>query len=76
LEEKPYLEVLIEREFAQPDDIPQALALVKESQGIERSRALAAHHAQIAVQSLAVLKPSTSAQTLIDLADYVLSRLY
>ena len=76
LEEKPYLEVFIEREFAQPDDIPQAIALVKESQGIERSRALAAHHAQIAVQSLAVLKPSTSAQTLIDLADYVLSRLY
>jgi all-trans-nonaprenyl-diphosphate synthase len=24
LEEKPYLEVLIEREFAQPDDIPQS----------------------------------------------------
>jgi all-trans-nonaprenyl-diphosphate synthase len=51
LEEKPYLEVLIEREFAQPDDLEQALDLVKESHGIERSRELAAHHAQIAVQN-------------------------
>lgn len=76
LEEKPYLEVLIEREFAQPDDISQALTLVKESKGIERSRALAAEHTEIAVQNLASLKPSESCQTLIDLAEYVLSRIY
>ena len=76
LEEKPYLEVLIEREFAQPDDIAQALTLVKESKGIERSRALATHHAQLAVQNLTLLNPSASTQALIDLADYVLSRLY
>ena len=76
LEEKPYLEVFIEREFAQPDDLQQALALVKESKGIERSRALAAEHAQLAVQSLSVLKPSVSTQALLDLADYVLSRVY
>ncbi|HBB31818.1 MAG TPA: solanesyl diphosphate synthase [Cyanobacteria bacterium UBA8803] len=76
LEEKPYLEVLIEREFAQPDDINQALALVMESKGIERSRKLAAHHAQLAVENLAPLKPSESAQALRDFADYVLSRMY
>jgi all-trans-nonaprenyl-diphosphate synthase len=76
LEEKPYLEVFIEREFAQPDDLQQALALVKESKGIERSRTLAAEHAQMAVQSLSVLKPSVSTQALLDLADYVLSRVY
>src|SRR4028119_481036 len=76
LEEKPYLEVLIEREFAQPGDLEQALALVKESHGIERSRELASHHALIAVQNLASLKPSESSKALIDLADYVLSRLY
>jgi all-trans-nonaprenyl-diphosphate synthase len=76
LEEKPYLEVLIEREFAQPDDLDQALALINESQGIERSRELAAHHAQLAVQNIAQLKPSESSKALIDLADYVLSRLY
>jgi all-trans-nonaprenyl-diphosphate synthase len=76
LEEKPYLEVLTEREFAQPDDWEQALSLVKESHGIERSRELAAHHAQLAVQNLVNLKPSESSKALIDLADYVLSRLY
>src|SRR4028118_1203433 len=76
LEEKPYLEVLTEREFAQPDDWEQALTLVKESQGIERSRELAAHHAQLAVQNIVNLKPSESSKALIDLADYVLSRLY
>ena len=76
LEEKPYLEALIDGEFAQPEDLEQAIALVKESRGIERSRELAAHHAQIAVQNLTQLKPSKSSQALIDLADYVLSRLY
>ena len=76
LKEKPQLELLIEREFAQAGDIEQAIALVKEGQGIERSRELAAHHAQAAVQNLAKIKPSESCQALIDLADYVLSRLY
>lgn len=76
MEEKPYLEVLIEREFAQPDDIEQALALVRESEGIERSRKLAAYHAQLAVENLTVLKPSECATALRDLCDYVLSRLY
>lgn len=76
LEEKPYLEALIEREFAQEGDIEQAIALVKDSKGIERSRELAAHHAQAAVVRLAGLSQSESKQALIDLADYVLSRLY
>jgi all-trans-nonaprenyl-diphosphate synthase len=76
LEEKPYLEALIEREFAQDGDLEQAIALIKDSQGIQRSRELAAQHAQSAVQHLNDLPPSESRQTLIKLADYVLSRLY
>ena len=76
LEEKPYLEVLIDREFAQPEDINKAIALVMESRGIERARELAAHYAQAAVQNLSELKPSDSSKALIDLADYVLSRPY
>ncbi|MGQ4646005.1 solanesyl diphosphate synthase [Lyngbya aestuarii] len=76
LEEKPYLEVLIEREFTQPDDLKQALGLVEESQGIEHSRELAAYHAKAAVQYLSNLKASESSQALIDVADYVLSRIY
>lgn len=76
MEEKPYLEVLIEREFSQAGDIEQAIALVRESNGIQRSRELAANHAKLAVQHLDCLKPSDATQALIDLADYALSRLY
>lgn len=76
LEEKPYLEALIEREFAEEDDLEQAIALIKDSCGIERSRELAAHHAQAAAQHLTDLHPSESRQTLMKLTDYVLSRMY
>ncbi len=76
LKEQPFLETLIEREFNQDGDIDQAIALVLNSQGIERSRELAAHHAQSAVQCLADLPPSESRQALIEMADYVLSRLH
>ncbi|HEY9810345.1 MAG TPA: solanesyl diphosphate synthase [Halomicronema sp.] len=76
LEEKPYLEVLIDREFSQEGDIEQALAFISESKGIERSRELATHHAQEAVQHLLKLPPSECRQALMDLAEYVVSRLY
>lgn len=76
LEEKPYLEVLIDREFAQPNDWEQALALVKESQGIDRARDLARQHSRLAIACLDSLPASSSRQTLHKLADYVLSRLY
>lgn len=76
LEEKPYLEVLIEREFAEEDDLEKAMSLIKESNGISRSRELAAHHAEVAVKHLNCLEPSECSEALVKLADYVLSRLY
>ncbi|MBW4674247.1 MAG: solanesyl diphosphate synthase [Desmonostoc geniculatum HA4340-LM1] len=76
LAEKPYLEVLIEREFAQEGDLEQALALIQDSQGIQQARELAAHHTKLAIEHLAVLPPSESQQALINIADYTLSRLY
>ncbi|WP_427159209.1 solanesyl diphosphate synthase [Aliinostoc sp. HNIBRCY26] len=76
LAEKPYLEVLIEREFAQAGDLEQALDLVQASQGIQKARDLAAHHTKLAIDHLAVLPPSESHQTLINIAEYGLSRLY
>ena len=76
LEEKPYLELLIEREFSEEGDLDKALALVRESNGIERSRKLAHHHAKLALKSLECLKPSPCRQALAELADYVLERLY
>jgi all-trans-nonaprenyl-diphosphate synthase len=76
MEENPYLEVLIEREFSEEGDIEQALSLVKESNGIQKARELAIYHAKLAVQHLECLTPSTASQALADMADYALSRLY
>ncbi|BBD58629.1 polyprenyl synthetase [Nostoc sp. HK-01] len=76
LEEKPYLEVLIERQFAQAEDLEQALALIQDSRGIQQARELAAHHAKLAAKEIEILPPSESRQALIDITEYVLSRLY
>lgn len=76
LEEKPYLEALIEREFAQEGDFEQAMTLIKDSQGIQRARELAAYHAKSAVEHITDLLPSEPRQALINMADFVLSRLY
>lgn len=75
LEEKPELKTLIEEEFEQPQDLEKALALVETSKGIQRSRDLAAYHAKLAVEHISQLPSSPTRQTLIDMADYVLSRL-
>lgn len=76
LEEQPCLEALIDREFAQEGDLEQALKLIADSQGIQRARELAAHHAQVSSEHIAILEPSESRQALINMTDYVLSRLY
>jgi all-trans-nonaprenyl-diphosphate synthase len=76
LEEKPHLETLIEREFAEIGDLEQALSLIHDSQGIERSRELAADHAKVAVEHIETLPASESRQALVNMTDYVLSRLY
>ncbi|MFM1843847.1 MAG: solanesyl diphosphate synthase [Cyanobacteriota bacterium] len=76
MEEEPFLRTLIEREFTQAGDIDQALQLVKNSNGIRRSRELAAYHAQLARQNLGCLGVSASRESLLELIDYVLSRLY
>jgi all-trans-nonaprenyl-diphosphate synthase len=76
LEEKPYLEALIERKFAQEGDLEKAIALIQASQGIERARALGAYHANQAVEHINELPPSESRQALINMTEYVLNRLY
>ena len=74
--EKPYLQVLIEREFCESGDIEQALELVRESQGIQQARDLAADHAEFALKYLNCLPTSACSQALVDTVDYVLSRLF
>ncbi len=76
MEEHPKLVELIATQFADQTDLDKALSLIHNSQGISRSRALASHHAKLAVAQLTDLAPSTSLQALVDMADYVLKRLY
>lgn len=76
LEEKPYLETLISRQFEKEGDLEQAIALIQDSHGIEKSRDLAAHHAHLAVEHIADLPASESKQALVDMTDFVLSRMY
>lgn len=76
MEETPYLTTLIEREFAQDGDFDEAMALVKASQGIDRSRELASQHVEQAVLNLAELPQSEPKRALEALSSYVLSRLY
>lgn len=76
MEETPYLAKLIEREFNQEKDIEKALAIVAESKGIQRSQELAKYYALLAIEQLDCLKPSPFSQSLTELVNYVLDRLY
>jgi all-trans-nonaprenyl-diphosphate synthase len=76
LQETPYLEVLIEREFSEVGDREKALDIVRTSGGIERSKEMAAQYGQSALKNLDVLSSSPSKQALHDLVDYTLNRVY
>lgn len=76
LEENSYIEVLIEREFSQEGDIEKALDFIHSSQGILRSKELANQYGQSALKHLDCLASSPSKEVLIELVDYVLSRIY
>ncbi len=76
LQERPALAGLIEREFSEDGDLDQALALVRGSEAIQRSRALAEGFANEAREAIAWLPPSESCSALLALPDFVLSRLY
>jgi all-trans-nonaprenyl-diphosphate synthase len=76
LEEMPQLSGLIEREFSEPGDLAQAIALIQSSDGIQRARELAKSEIKLAVSAIDWLPASSPKQSLIDLATYVLERLY
>ena len=76
MEEQPALAGLIEREFSQEGDLNQALDLVRQSSGIQRSRAMAEEMANEAGDCLAFLPSGSARDALLDLPEFVLSRLY
>jgi all-trans-nonaprenyl-diphosphate synthase len=74
--EKPYLQVLIEREFSEEGDLEEAIAIVKDGDGIDRAKELAEVHTEQAKASLTFLTASDSTKALRELTEYNLSRLY
>ena len=76
MEEQPALAGLIEREFSEEGDLTQALELVRQSSGIQRSRAMAEEMANEAGDCLAFLPSGSARDALLDLPEFVLSRLY
>ncbi len=76
MEEKPQLKVLIEKEFSNEGDIDLALNLVYESNGIQKAKDLAANHAQLALKHLDCLESTPSTKVLMELPEYVISRIY
>jgi len=75
MEEKPYLQVLIDREFSEDGDLEEALELVNQSNGIDKARSLASYHSDLALRSLDCLSTSTATESLAELTSYVISRV-
>ena len=61
VEEFPELSALVERRFKHSGDVQRAHELVKQSRGIERTRALAQEHADMAIAALEKLPAAESA---------------
>ncbi|MEM8719087.1 MAG: solanesyl diphosphate synthase [Cyanobacteria bacterium P01_G01_bin.39] len=76
LQQQPQLKTLIEREFSESEDLPQALELILNSDGIDQSRKLAKELASKAAQNLSCLTASDSKDALHELTNYAVSRLY
>ena len=75
LEERPALAGFIEREFCEPDDLDQALQMVRDCEAIPRSHALAKGFAREAREAIEWLPASEARAALCGLPDFVLSRL-
>jgi geranylgeranyl pyrophosphate synthase len=73
-EKHPSLHELISRNFEKQGDVQVASDFVRNSDGIDQTRKLAAMFCREAVQSLAVLEDSEAKQGLVDWAEKVLSR--
>ena len=76
MEEHPELTALIDRQFSGADDLDRALSMVRSSKAIPRTRELAETFARESREAIAWLPDSPSKRALMELPDFVLSRLY
>jgi len=73
-EEYPELNALIARKFCVGGDVEKARELVSKSQGIARTRGLAAEYSQRAVEAIKGLPPSSTRDALLALPNVLLHR--
>ncbi|GAA6061647.1 hypothetical protein JCM10212_002524 [Sporobolomyces blumeae] len=73
-EEFPELGEMIERKFAQPDDVDRARQLILRSSGATRTYALAESHSRLAIEALHELPESEARDGLEKIAQDVLTR--
>ena len=76
LEENSSLLTLIEREFSREGDLQKALDLVRDSGAIRKSRDLAENFARESQKAIEWLPESPSRRALLELPQFVLSRLF
>ena len=76
LQEHPSLSLLIEREFSSEGDLEKALDLIINSNAITRTRLLAENLCIDSRKAIDWLPESPSKNALVNLPEYILSRLY
>ena len=76
MEENPALSELINGKFSKKDDLDKALSLVRDSSAIKKSRELAEKFAFESKDSISWLPDSPAKKALLELPEFVISRLY
>nr|YP_009369967.1 prenyl transferase [Boldia erythrosiphon]ARO90655.1 prenyl transferase [Boldia erythrosiphon] len=74
--EQGYIKKIIKREFCEYNDIEIILKEIKTGRGILKAKDLASEHLQASLNCLKYLKESDSKQSLQNLTEYILNRLY
>nr|YP_010198627.1 prenyl transferase [Gracilaria pacifica]UAD87043.1 prenyl transferase [Gracilaria pacifica] len=75
LQENSELYDLIQREFEQNNDIPKAIEIIKNSNGIQKSYDLAQEHIQASLQAINKLDNKLAQESLSYINNYVIKRL-
>ncbi|KAK1399207.1 putative solanesyl-diphosphate synthase 3, chloroplastic [Heracleum sosnowskyi] len=75
IDEEPKLRNIIESEFCETGSLDEAIGLVKRCGGIEKAQALAKEKADLAIQSLQCLPPSSFRLALEGMVKYNLERI-
>nr|YP_009511066.1 prenyl transferase [Hydropuntia rangiferina]AXI96739.1 prenyl transferase [Hydropuntia rangiferina]UAD87422.1 prenyl transferase [Hydropuntia rangiferina] len=76
LQENLSLHQLIKREFQQKNDISQAIKIIKNNTGIQKSYDLAQEHIQASIQALSKIDNQLAKNNLFHINNYIISRLY